>query len=151
MTRRFTGWHMTMVMVAFFAVVIGVNVTMARLAIGTFGGTVVDNSYVASQKYNAWLAQARRQAELGWTPHVSRDSARHVMITVATAAGDLDGARVVATATHPLGALPPQSLSFARAGNAYRSLRPLPPGRWLIHFDVERGTTKAAFDDEVGS
>ena len=53
--RRFTGYHATMIIVAFFAVVVGVNMVMARFALSTFGGTVVDNSYVASQKYNEWL------------------------------------------------------------------------------------------------
>ena len=42
--RRFTGWHMTTILVAFFAVVITVNIVMARFALSTFGGTVVENS-----------------------------------------------------------------------------------------------------------
>jgi nitrogen fixation protein FixH len=40
---KFTGWHMTTILVAFFGVVIAVNFFMARMAVGTFGGTVVDN------------------------------------------------------------------------------------------------------------
>jgi len=66
MTRTFTGWHMTGIVVALFGVVIAVNVLMASYAIGTFGGTVVDNSYVASQRFNSWLAEARTQRDLGW-------------------------------------------------------------------------------------
>jgi nitrogen fixation protein FixH len=54
--RRFTGRHMTGILVAFFGVVMTVNFTMAYVAISGFGGTVVDNSYVASQNYNRWLA-----------------------------------------------------------------------------------------------
>ena len=50
MTRKFTGWHMTAILVGFFAIVISVNLFMARAAIGSFGGVVVDNSYVASQR-----------------------------------------------------------------------------------------------------
>eukprot|EP01035_Chromulina_nebulosa_P040301 gene40301-54499_t len=57
---------MTAIMCAFFAVVIGVNMLMASDAIRTFGGTVVDNSYVASQQYNGWLAEARVQRLYGW-------------------------------------------------------------------------------------
>jgi nitrogen fixation protein FixH len=58
MGRQFTGgtWRR---MVAFFGVVIAVNLTMARLAIGSFGGVVVENSYVASQKFNGWLDRPR--------------------------------------------------------------------------------------------
>ena len=55
MPRTFTGRHMTMVLVAFFGTIIVVNFTMARFASSTFGGVVVENSYVASQHFN--LAQ----------------------------------------------------------------------------------------------
>ena len=64
MSPRFTGRHMAAIMLAFFGVVIAINFTMATLAETTFGGTVVDNSYVASQSFNAWLRAGR---QLGWT------------------------------------------------------------------------------------
>lgn len=153
MTRKFTGWHMAMIMVAFFAVVVGVNFTMARLAIASFGGTVVDNSYVASQQYNGWLAKAREQAALGWKPNVSTDAAHHVVISISTPAGPLEGARISATATHPLGASPPVSLTFGPGpgpGPA-RSQQRLPAGRWLLHIDVSHASANAAFDDEIRS
>ena len=66
--RRFTGWHMTTILVAFFAVVITVNIVMARFALSTFGGTVVENSYVASQHYNEWLARAAAQRFVDFYP-----------------------------------------------------------------------------------
>ena len=69
--RKFTGWHMTGILVAFFGVVVTVNIVMARAAIGTFGGTVVENSYVASQKFNGWLDQAKAQDKMGWTVDAS--------------------------------------------------------------------------------
>ena len=50
--RGFTGRHMLAAMLGFFGVVIAVNVVMATLAAKTFSGTVVDNSYVASQQRN---------------------------------------------------------------------------------------------------
>ena len=59
--KKFTGYHATMMIVGFFAVVVAVNLVMAQFALSTFSGTVVDNSYVASQKYNQWLEQARHQ------------------------------------------------------------------------------------------
>jgi nitrogen fixation protein FixH len=56
---------MAAIMVAFFAVVIAVNVYMARLASSTFTGVVVENSYVASQHFNRWLDEARAEERLG--------------------------------------------------------------------------------------
>lgn len=151
MTRRFTGWHMTTVLVTFFAIVIGVNLIMARYAISTFGGTVVENSYVASQRYNGWLESARAQQALGWKPLFRLDETRHVLVSVAGPNGPLEGIRLRATATHPLGRLPSQTLEFSGQDGIQRSLAALPAGRWLIHLDVEQGQRRAAFDDQIGS
>ena len=71
--KPFTGRHAAIILVAFFGVVIGVNMVMASFALSTFGGTVVDNSYVASQHYNEWLARAEAQDRLGWEESVAVD------------------------------------------------------------------------------
>jgi nitrogen fixation protein FixH len=76
--RTFTGLHMLIVMVAFFGVVIGVNLTMAVLASQSWTGLVVKNSYVASQHYNEVLAQARQQDALGWNGMLAYDGERLV-------------------------------------------------------------------------
>lgn len=64
-TNPFTGKRMTAIFVAGFGIVIAVNLTMAMMAVGSFHGTVVDNSYVASQHYNGWLKQAAASKALG--------------------------------------------------------------------------------------
>jgi nitrogen fixation protein FixH len=58
----FTGWHMLGIMVAFFGVIIAVNLTMAYNAIHSWSGLVVQNTYVASQEFNdkAETAKAHR-------------------------------------------------------------------------------------------
>lgn len=135
MTKRFTGRHMAAIMIAFFGVVIAVNLLMARLAIGSFGGTVVDNSYVASQRFNTWLDAARRQEALGWRATLALDAARHVAITVS------DGGAPIATAVaeHPLGRADDVILHFASAGpGRLRSVETLPPGRWAVSATIGR-------------
>lgn len=64
--RPFTGKHMLLVMVAFFGVIIAVNVTLAVFANGSWTGLVVKNSYVASQKFNQAIDAARAQDAMGW-------------------------------------------------------------------------------------
>ena len=64
--RTFTGRHMLAAMVAFFGVIIAVNLTMATFAMKSWTGLVVKNSYVASQEFNDRAAAGRAQAELGW-------------------------------------------------------------------------------------
>lgn len=137
--RQFTGYHATAIIVAFFAVVIGVNVLMATFAVGTFGGVVVDNSYVASQKFNGWLKEAHAEQQLGWAvpaPVVGEDG--HV-----TVRADDDNRQPIRNATvsieaeHPLGRAPEQSLTFVElVPGTYRSIQALPSGRWKIWLRV---------------
>ena len=56
MRREFTGRDMAKILVAGFGLVVAVNFGMATIAARSFSGTVVDNSYIASQKFNGWLA-----------------------------------------------------------------------------------------------
>lgn len=63
---EFTGWHMLAIMVAFFGVIVSVNMTMAVFAGRTWTGLVVKNSYVASQNFNEEIAAAKAQKARGW-------------------------------------------------------------------------------------
>jgi nitrogen fixation protein FixH len=70
-TGEFTGKHMLAIMLAFFGVIIAVNLTMATFARTSWSGLVVQNSYVAGQHFNRLAAEGREQAALGWTPSFS--------------------------------------------------------------------------------
>lgn len=150
MTRRFTGRHMLTIMLGFFGVVIAVNVTMATLAETTFGGTVVDNSYVASQRFNAWLHDARAQERLGWQTALGLDRGRHVTLAARDGDGPLGGAAVQAIASHPLGRAPDIALAFRPAGvGAYVAQTPLPPGRWIVRLEISRGGATKRLQESV--
>ncbi|ARS28911.1 FixH family protein [Sphingomonas sp. KC8] len=139
MTRPFTGRHMGIAMVAFFGVIISVNLLMATLATRSFGGLIVANGYVASRQYNGWLEAARTQDALGWTAAVARADGGVELIATAEGAA-LDGAAVTATASHPLGRLPARSLRFRAIGQGrYQSIEPLPAGRWRVHATLRKG------------
>lgn len=151
-TRRFTGHHMAAILISFFAIVIAVNVTMARYATSTFGGTVVDNSYVASQKFNRWLAEARREKALGWAVSApTRDESSHIVLRLKGAGGEpLGGAGLTVRAEHPLGRAPDQALRFIEtAPGAYRSTGPLPNGRWKLRIHITRGADTLDIAGEV--
>ncbi|MGL4319762.1 MAG: FixH family protein [Paracoccaceae bacterium] len=59
-----TGRHVLIMFLAFFAVIIAVNVALAWRAIATFPGLEVPNSYVASQTFDV---ERSAQIALGWT------------------------------------------------------------------------------------
>lgn len=151
MTKPFTGRHMALSMLGFFAVVIAVNLTMATLASRSFGGTVVDNSYVASQNFNRWLDAAERQKAKDFVLATSRSGGR-VTIAIGRHGAPLAGATLSATATHPLGALPERALAFHDLGGGkYRSADPLPAGRWRLQIEVRSGGARTFFVEELAA
>lgn len=149
MTRPFTGRHMLALMIGFFGLIIAVNVTMATFAISSFGGEVVENSYVASQRFNRWLAQARSQVRLGWhvVPAVDAAGRLHVAATDGNG-GMLDG-QIIVTARHPLGRVPDQRVRMQRTVHGFVADTRLPPGRWLLRIDLRAHGHDAHFEDEV--
>ena len=72
--KPLTGRMVLFMMVAFFGVVIGVNLIMMRLAIQTLPGTEVDSAYSASLAYEKEIATARAQSARNWKvdAHVER-------------------------------------------------------------------------------
>ena len=137
MKTAFTGRHMAMILVAGFGVVIAVNLLMARLAVSTFGGVVVENSYVASQEFNTWLAEADKSRALGWEPRAARLSDGRIEIAFAPDATPVD---LTAIARHPLGRLPDTALRFASLEQGrFASTAALPAGRWMLRLEGRAG------------
>lgn len=136
--RRFTGWHMLAIMVAFFGTVIAVNVVMARLALSTFSGEVVANSYVASQQFNGWLAEARAERLLGWRAAIAQSGSR-LSLSLNDASGrPIGGARVSGEAVHPPGRAEPQPLAFHEtAAGVY--VAELAQARWQVRLTIAAG------------
>ena len=147
--RRFTGWHMFAILIAMFGTIIAVNLVMAHFAIATFGGTVVDSSYVATRNFDRWLAEARSQKLLGWHVTATIGPRRRVHITAIAPKGPIDGV-VSAVASHPLGRAPDRAIGFMRAGDGqYVATRPLPAGRWTLKITVTSGRTVARFTKDI--
>ena len=87
-----TGAKVLGALVVFFGLVIGVNVTMATLAVKTFSGEEVANPYVVGQHYDEEIAAAEAQVARNWRvdAHVTRSGDGQAVIEVS--AHDADGA-----------------------------------------------------------
>lgn len=129
--RRFTGWHMAAIMVAFFATIIGVNLTMAWFAAASWSGLVVQNSYVASQNFNATTAGKRREAALGWRGTISHDS-QSFSLRLSDAAGQpVIATSVTAVIGRPATAAQDFTVDLIATGNGtYSAAAALAPGVW---------------------
>jgi nitrogen fixation protein FixH len=140
-TGPFTGRHFAIIIVAFFAVVVAVNLVMARYASTTFGGVVVENSYVASQNFNTWLQTARQEAALGWRAEAQREPGGTISVTMT---GNLpEGLVLRGEARHPLGREADRALVFRRLSDGrFVSSEPLPHGRWKLRLEALAGTQR---------
>lgn len=142
MTREFTGRDMTRVLVIGFGIVAAVNFLMANLATSGFGGVVVENSYVASQKFNGWLEQAERSRALGWQADIVRDNAGHLVITTQRVPEE---ARITAELRRPIGERELASVAFAALEDGtFRSIDPIGEGRWTARLYIEAGEDRWA-------
>jgi nitrogen fixation protein FixH len=63
---KITGWMVLGFMLAFFAIIIGVNVFMAHAAISTFGGVETASSYHAGKMFERDVAMAKAQDAQHW-------------------------------------------------------------------------------------
>ena len=148
MTRTFTGRHFSAIMVIGFGIVMAVNFTMAHFATSGFSGVVVDNSYVASQKFNTWMDEARAQEQLGWHGTLSRDPQSNLVLD---AAGIPAGAQVTAELRRPIGQPDTSTLTLVADGSGrFRSTEALTPGRWTVRIAVSADGQTVRFESKVG-
>jgi len=64
--RELKGWHVLVMILAFFGVTIGVNTIFVSYALSTFAGEDVKQPYQKGLEYNQKLAGKEAQAALGW-------------------------------------------------------------------------------------
>lgn len=142
-STSFSGRKTLAVFVGGFAVVIAVNLTLAVLSSRSHPGLVVDNSYVASQKFNGWLEQGRAQKALGWTVTATADPLK-LSVTATNALGaPLTGVTAVASLEHPLGAEPTRNLPLVEtAPGIYTAPHGLSAGQWLSEVRLQRGNDR---------
>ncbi|WP_455273709.1 FixH family protein [Rhizobium herbae] len=141
--QQFTGFHMLCIMVAFFATIIAVNVTMATLAGSSWSGLVVKNSYVAGQGFNRRLQESRAQRALALRGTLTaRDG------EIAYGLVDAQGKPVKATAVravfrHPVYETADWSIDLkAGDGERFSGRHDLRDGVWIVTIESDIGLAR---------
>jgi nitrogen fixation protein FixH len=128
---------MLALMVAFFGVVIGVNVTLAVLARTSWTGLVVENAYVASQQFNERAAEGKAQAALGWTGTLSIDKRGVGYRLVDRAGRPVAVEAVTITLRRPAYAAEDRTLTLApAAAGTFQLAEPVRDGVWIVEIDA---------------
>lgn len=136
----FTGRHMFLAMLGFFGVIITVNVTMAVFARTSWTGLVVANSYVASQEFNAKMAETRAQAALKWKGKLAirNHVVRYRLVDRAHAPVLLKGVQI--GFKRPVDDREDHVITLAPDGDGGFALpHDVPDGVWLIEINADAG------------
>lgn len=130
-----TGRHVLLFTVGAFGVIIGVNVLMAYKAISTFPGLEVQNSYVASQGFDA---RRSAQQSLGWTmAHSYNPSTGRLVVDLTDATGaPADVAALKGLLGRTTEAREDQTPDFVPVSGAWEADAKLGPGKWLLKIEA---------------
>lgn len=139
--REFTGRHLLMILVAFFGVVIGVNVTMAWLANSSWTGLVVRNSYVASQEFNRKAAAAEAQIARGWRFDLAVANGKVGFDFVTANGAPVTARSVKVTFKRPVTDREDVTVELALVDGRWEASHPLADGAWIAVIDADVGET----------
>ncbi len=143
---EFTGWHMLVSMLVFFAIIIAVNVYLAVSASRTWTGLVVENSYVASQQFNEKERLAREQAALGWHAELRYVPGQLVLEIRGRDGQPIDLGAVTVALSRPLGDREDRTVTMVRgADGVYSAVVLLPRGAWNA-ISIAPSTPHGAFE-----
>lgn len=131
--RPFTGRRMLAMIVGFFAVIFVMNGIMAYIAVHTFSGEVVDDSFQASQSYNKVLSKRAMQAQLGWRAAIEVTETEIVASFLDAEGTPLRALDVRATVGRPASDKEDAELPLhANGRGGYHGELSLSAGAWLI-------------------
>ena len=147
-TKPLTGTKVFLMLVAFFGLVIGVNVTMMKLAIATLPGTDVDSPYAAGLTYDREISAAQDQAARKWqvSAHIERraDGAATLQVDARDAKGQpMSGLKFGGRLERPTDKRADLQVELAEAGiGVYRgNAASVALGQWDLVIEGEaRGT-----------
>ncbi len=137
-TFELKGWHVLLILMAFFGVMFSVNGVFLYHAITSFPGEDVKKSYVQGLNYNDTLAVRAEQAALGWRAEAGLQNSTLVLRLSDSENRPLSNLSVVAEVRHlatqnadQIVTLQPQAQGEYLAEGLV-----LDPGQWLIRFSI---------------
>lgn len=145
-SRPLTGRHVLLFILAFFGVIITVNMVFLTFAMRTFPGESMKKSYLQGLHYNDILEERAAQAALGWRAEIVRaervagDGVIELQL-FDEAGAPLTALRVTGELRRPAHSRDDRPLTFAHRGEgAYRaSAGALDAGVWALTVQAEGG------------
>jgi nitrogen fixation protein FixH len=133
--RELTGRHVLAITVSAFAVIIGVNLTLAYKAVSTFPGLEVENSYVASQDFDRDRAA---QVALGWSlaPYYDGDRQELTLRFTDAAGNPVNLSELSVLLGRTTEARDDRQPTFDLRDGVYLAKVALPRGKWMMQIEA---------------
>jgi len=142
-----TGRKVLFMLLAFFGVVMVVNVAMIKAAISTFGGVDTKSSYEAGRQFKAEEARAAAQNERNWTVDeklATSAEGQALTVTIADEHGaPVTGIDVEAVMAHPIDERRDVAIALSETtAGSFRGVGPVSPGVWQLDLVITRDGTQ---------
>lgn len=135
--KVFTGYHMFGVLFLFFGTIITVNLIMARFAITTWTGLVVENTYVASQEFNDKAAEMKAINALGYAAKLYASEKGFFLDLTDRTGAPIASDIVEINFHHPVGQVGDERLVLTPEGHGrFSTAERLPEGEWIAQVTV---------------
>ena len=150
--RELKGWHVLIIFIVFFGIMLGVNVLMVVQAIRTFPGEVNSQPYEAGLAYNHTLKQMATERALGWRAKIDSISPLGAVTSISVrwsdaSAGPLNGVIVTGKIVRPATQTQSHDLVFVQtAPGLYVAKVKAAPGAWDLSVTAadQRGEHRTA-------
>jgi len=128
------GWHVLMMILLFFGVMISVNATMVTLALRSHPGEDVERSYTQGLNYNETLERRRVQENLGWQARFNLVGNQLLLQVLDREGNPLSGLSLSGQMRHPTRTALDCPISMQSLGEGrYQTELPCAlDGRWLV-------------------
>ena len=136
MRREFTGRRMLMAMLAFFGVIIAVNLAMATLAVRSWTGLLVGNAYVESQAFNQRIAATAARDARGLKIDIELRGRVPVFLMTDHAGAPVVAMDVTARVSRPTHEHDDEQFEMTLRDGAYVGAGLKGAGVWVLEIDV---------------
>lgn len=133
--RGITGRHVLLGLIVFFGIMFAANGLLVYYAVSTFSGGDRPNPYRSGLNYNETIAEAERQAALGWSTEADYDrgAGRLTLRFTDPSAAPVTGLSLSGTLVRPAVGSDDRAVTFREwAEGVYVSDVTLGPGNWVL-------------------
>jgi nitrogen fixation protein FixH len=143
--KELTGRTVLICLVAFFAVVAGVNGLMMTAAIKTFGGVETASSYQAGLAFAREISAVEAQDRLGWQVSVRTTGGSVKALEIVTRdrdEGPVSGLRIAGRLSHPMDRRLDRELALREIGpGVFQADIAETAGQWDLVIELSQGDT----------